>query len=326
MRSYDVQNNGGTFMVRFGIIGAGGIAVKFCDAVKRVEEAEVVAVGSKSLERAEAFAKKNEIPAYYGNYEEMLNKEDIDAVYVATTCNFHYENILQCIDHGKAVLCEKSMVLKKAEAEEIFRRAKEKNVFVMEAMWSVFLPTVKKAREWIKEGRIGTIYLANYLGGIHAQPDHRIFNPELGGGALFDLTVYPIEIVMSLIPQKLLDVKSDIIMGETGVDVTNSLLLQYETCRASLQATAFSRIPSPSGFYGDKGYIQMSQTHRCEECNLYDGEFQLVESYKYPVDNGFEFEIQEVVDCLKAGKLESDLMSHAATLQCLDIFEKCGLA
>ncbi|EET62301.1 oxidoreductase, NAD-binding domain protein [Marvinbryantia formatexigens DSM 14469] len=310
-------------MIRFGIIGAGGIAVKFCEAAGRVEEAEVRAVASKSLERAKTFAAANKVPEYYGSYREMLEQADIDAVYVATTCNFHYENCLLCIEYGKAVLCEKSMVLKKKEAEELFKRAKEKKVFVMEAMWSVFLPTIKKAREWIRTGRIGTVYLANYTGGIHAQPEHRIFNPELGGGALYDLTVYPIEIVNSLIPQKLVDVRADIVMGETGVDVTNSILLQYETCRASLQTTAYSRVPSPSGLYGSDGYIQMTQTHRCERCELYDGEFRLAESFTYPIDNGFEFEIQEVVDCIKSGKLESNLMPHAATLQCLDIFEKC---
>lgn len=190
----------------------------------------------------------------------------------------------------------------------------------MEAMWSVFLPTVKKAKQWIEDGRIGTIYLASYMGGIHAKPDHRIFVPELGGGVLYDLSVYPIEIVSNLIPQKLIDVKADMVMGETGVD---NILLKYETCSASLQCTAHSRIPSPSGFYGTKGYIQMSQTHRCERCDLYDGEFQLVESYSCPVDNGFEFEIAEVRDCLTAGKLESDIMPHSATLQCLEIFERC---
>lgn len=311
-------------MIRFGIIGAGGIAVKFCEAVKRVDGVMVQAVGSKSIDRAYAFAKANKIPEFYGDYERMLQMSEVDVVYIATTCNYHYENCLLCIEYGKAILCEKSMVLHKKEAEEIFKKAKEKNVFVMEAMWSVFLPTVKKAKQWILEGRIGTIYLANYIGGIHANPDHRIFVPELGGGALYDLAVYPIEIVMNLIPQKLLQVKADMVMGETEVDVTNNLLLKYETCSASLQCTAHSRIPSPSGFYGTSGYIQMSQTHRCERCDLYDGEFQLVESYTYPIDNGFEFEIEEVRDCLNAGRLESDTMPHSATLQCLDIFERCN--
>lgn len=310
-------------MIRFGIMGAGGIAVKFCEAVKLTGGAKVQAVGSKSLDRARTFAEKNGIPECYGNYEDMLKESELDAVYVATTCNFHYENCLLCIEYGKAVLCEKSMVLRREDADEIFRRAKEKQVFVMEAMWSVFLPAIRKAKQWIEEGRIGTVYLANYMGGICAKPDHRIFDPELGGGALYDLSVYPIEIVSSLIPQKLVDVKSEIVMGETGVDVTNNILLQFEVCRASLQCTAYSRIPSPSGFYGTKGYIQLAQTHRCERCDLYDGEFRLVDSYSYPIENGFEFEIAEVRDCLESGKLESDSMPHALTLQCLDIFEKC---
>lgn len=312
-------------MIRFGIIGAGGIAVKFCEAVRLTEGVVVQAVASKSPERAADFAGANEVPESYGDYEQMLKEAQLDAVYIATTGNFHYENCLLCIDYGKAVLCEKSMVLTKIEAEEIFRRAREKQVFVMEAMWSVFLPTIKKVRQWILEDRIGTIHLANYIGGIHAQPDHRIFVPELGGGALYDLAVYPIEIMTHLIPQQLLDVRAGIVIGETGVDVTDNLLLIYDTCRASLQSTAYSRVPSPSGFYGTKGYIQMSQTQRCERCELYDGEFQLVESFSYPIENGFEFEIAEVRDCLKAGKLESDIMPHAATLRCLDIFEKCKI-
>lgn len=310
-------------MIRFGIFGAGGVAVKFCEAVRLVEGVTVQAIASKSAVRAGDFAKANGVPEWYGDYEQMLKESELDVVYIATTCNFHYENCLLCIHYGKAVLCEKSMVLEKKEAEEIFRRAKEKQVFVMEAMWSVFLPTIKKVKQWIMEGRIGTIHLANYIGGINAQPDHRIFAPELGGGALYDLAVYPIEIMTHLIPQKLLAVKADIAMGKTGVDVTDNLLLIYDTCRASLQCTAHARIPSPSGFYGSKGYIQMTQTHRCQNCELYDGEFQLVETYSYPIENGFEFEIAEVRDCLKAGKLESETMPHAATLRCLDIFETC---
>ena len=310
-------------MIRLGIIGAGGIAVKFCEAVKLVDGVEVLAVASKSVQRAEDFVKANGVCEYYGDYEQMLKESEVDAVYIATTNNFHYENCLICIEYGKAVLCEKSMVLEKKEAQEIFRRAKEKQVFVMEAMWSVFLPTIKKVKQWIMEDRIGTIHLANYIGGINAQPDHRIFDPDLGGGILYDLCVYPIEILSFLIPQQLLDVKAEIVIGETGVDISNNLLFIYDTCRASLQCTAHSRVPSPSGFYGTKGYIQMSQTHRCQTCALYDEEFQLVEEYSYPTQNGFEFEIAELRDCLIAGKLESEIMPHAATLHCLDIFERC---
>ncbi len=310
-------------MVRFGIIGAGQIAVKFCQAIKLTHGARLVAVASKSLDRAAAFARSNNVSEFYGSYEEMLKNSDIDAVYIATTCNYHYENCLLCIEYKKAVLCEKSMVLHKYQAEHIFKKARENNVFVMEAMWSVFLPTIQKVKQWIAQGRIGDVHIANYIGGIAAKPDNRIFSLELGGGALYDLAVYPIEIVLSLIPQKLIDVKSDIIYGQSGVDVTNNILLKFELCTAALQCTAHSRIPSPSGFYGTKGYIQLAQTHRCERCELYDDNFNLVESYSHPIENGFEFQIAEVRDCITLGKIQSDIMPHSLTLKCLDIFESC---
>lgn len=142
---------------RFGIIGAGSIANHFCKAVEMLEEAEVVAVASSSEERAKAFARANHIPESYGSYEEMLQKSDINIVYIATTHNFHMDNIRLCFDYGKHVLCEKAMVLTAADAEEVFRLAKERNLFCMEAMWSRFLPQYQKAKQWVEEGRIGSI-------------------------------------------------------------------------------------------------------------------------------------------------------------------------
>jgi len=310
-------------MFKFGIMGAGSIAEKFCQAVLLVDGVEVVAVSSKSLQRAEDFSKKNNIPVFYGDYKDMLEKAGVDAVYIATTNNFHYENCMLCLDYGKAILCEKTMVMSSEEALSIFRKAKEKNVFVMEAMWSRFIPAVKKAKEWIEDGRIGTIHIATYTGGINVPDSHRIYAPEFGGGALYDLMVYPIEIVTYLINQPLCAVKSDLKFGPTGVDVADSILLQFESCQASLQCTTHARIPSPSGFYGSKGYIRIEQTHRASTCEMYDHEFGLVERFEEPIQNGFEYEIEEVKKCVEQGKLESDIMPHSATLQCLEIIEKC---
>lgn len=309
-------------MFRFGIMGAGGIAAKFCDAVKRLDDAEVAAVASKSEERAKRFARENGVKGWYGNYEEMLERERPDAVYVATTNNFHFENVMLCIRHDVPVLCEKSMFMTAAEAEEAFRRAKENRVFLMEAMWSRFLPCVQKAREWVASGRIGTVQIANYTGGINAPGDHRIFKPELGGGAMYDLTVYPIEILTYLVNQPLLDVRAEIVRGDSGVDEANNLLLQFETCRGAVQTTTHARIPSPCGLYGSKGYIRLEQTHRASAAELYDGEFRLVERFESEVENGFEYEAAEVIRCIALGLLESEVMPHRDTLECIRIFEK----
>lgn len=310
-------------MFKFGIMGAGSIAEKFCQAVQLVDGAEVAAVSSKSMQRAEEFAKKNEVPAFYGNYKDMLEKAGVDAVYIATTNNFHYDNCMLCLDYGKAVLCEKTMVMSKKEALAVFKKAKEKKVFVMEAMWSRFIPAIAKAKEWIDKDRIGTIHIATYTGGINVPDSHRIFSPELGGGALYDLLVYPIEIVTYLLNQPLRGVKADLKFSSTGVDSVNNVLLQFEQCQAGLQCTTHARIPSPSGFYGSKGYIRIEQTHRASVCEMYDSEFCLVERFEAPIQNGFEFEIAEVKKCVEQGKLESDIMPHSATLQCLEIMEEC---
>lgn len=309
-------------MFRFGIMGAGGIAAKFCDAVRRLEGAEVAAVASKSVERAERFARENGVVRFYGDYEEMLERERPDAVYVATTNNFHFENVMLCIGHGVPVLCEKSMFMTLAEAEEAFGFARERKVFLMEAMWSRFLPCVQKAREWVAEGRIGTVQIANYTGGINAPAEHRIFKPELGGGAMYDLTVYPIEILAYLVNQPLVDVRAEIGWGSSGVDEDNSLLLKFETCHGAVQTTTHARIPSPCGLYGPKGYIRLEQTHRASAVELYDGEFRLVERFESEVENGFEYEAAEVMRCVKMGELESAVMPHRDTLECIGVFEK----
>ena len=148
---------------RFGILGAGGIAHKFCNAVGKVDDACVAAVASKDQKRAWRFAKRHGIEDFYSDYEHLLAREDIDAIYIATTHNFHYENIIACLEHNKPVLCEKSMVPTAAQAQEIFSLAKEKKLFVMEAMWSRFLPHINQARQWIKEGLIGNLEAATEI-------------------------------------------------------------------------------------------------------------------------------------------------------------------
>ena len=170
---------------RFGIMGAGNIANRFCDAVKRIgDDIQVTAVASKSEERARSFAERNLISHYYVGYENMLSSESLDAVYIATTNNFHYSDCLLAISHGIPVLCEKPLMMSAKEASEVFSAAKEKNVFVMEGMWSRFIPCIQKAHEWISSGRIGTVKIATNLGGINAPSYHTNYVPALGGGAL----------------------------------------------------------------------------------------------------------------------------------------------
>lgn len=308
-------------MFKFGIMGAGSIAAKFCDAVLKVEGAKVVAISSKNTDRAKNLAEQYQVQHYYGSYEEMLKFEKLDVVYIATTNNYHFQNSMMCIRHGVPLLCEKCMFMTLEEAHTVFEAAKKAGIFAMEGMWSRFIPSVQKAREWVLNDRIGTIYLANYTGGVNVPESHRIFAPDLGGGVMYDLMVYPIEILTFLINQPLESIQSQICYSNMGVDVTDSMILQFETCQASLQVTAHSRIPSPCGLYGSKGYIRLEQTHRASGVDLFDTEFHLVDHFEAPVENGFEFEIEEVMSCIRDGKVESSIMPHKATLDCIAIFE-----
>lgn len=306
-------------MVRFGIIGCGNIAHKFVDAVKLVPEATIIACASKNQEKARSFAAECAIPKAMG-YEELYASKDVDVVYVATTCNFHYENIRRSLESGKSVVCEKAMVTSSKEAEELFALAEQKGLFLFEGMWSLFLPTVNKAAEWVREGRVGDVSLATYFGGINAPADNRIFVKELGGGAFLDLTVYPFEILSFILGKTGRLMKSDI-QYEKGVDSVDCVIVDYEGTRGMIAGTAHSRIPSPSGIFGNKGYILIEQTHRSDRVRLFDGNFGLVEDFTSPVVNGFEYEVMEACRLFMEKKIRSEKASPEITISFMKLME-----
>lgn len=312
-------------MIRFGIMGAGSIARKFVDAVAQVEDAQVVAVASKSQERASGFAQEKGIAHAYGSYEEMLSRGDIDAVYIATTMNFHYENIKQCLHRGKHVLCEKCMVLNSKQAEEVFSLAKEKGLFVMECMWVRFLPKIEKVKEWIDKGRIGTLKLAQGNLGFRAvvDPDSRMYSPALGGGAMYDLGVYLVEVLGYFAQEELSDVQSTVIRAFTGVDETVNFNLRYGEYLVNCQCSIAAALPGNAYLYGEDGYIVMEKFHVGDRVKLYGKDGKLEEEYVQEDVNGFVYQIREAVRCIQGGLLESKIASHKMTLECCSVFDKC---
>lgn len=311
--------------IRFGIIGAGNIANRFCNAVKLADGAEVCAAASKSMERAQAFAEKNGIADFYDSYEEMLKKADIDAVYIATTHNFHMENIRLCLEYGKHILCEKSMVLTADDAREVFRLAKEKNLFCMEAMWSNFLPQTQKAKEWITSGAIGEIQAVSAVIGFNGggNPESRLYNPDLAGGAMYDIGVYPAEIVSYLVGEPIEDC-----IGTwrphpvTGVDERTSFIIRYSTCDAAIQCLLTSNAREYMIFNGTKGSIELPWGSSGYTAKRYDDRRQLVETYEKRFENGFVYEIEEMIRCISEGKINSDIMPPEATIQCAALYDK----
>lgn len=311
--------------IRFAILGAGGIANQFARAAALVEDAEIIAVASKSsADRAAAFAERHNIPASYGSYEELLARDDIDVVYIATTHNFHADNIMQCLNAGKHVICEKPMVLTENDARACFELAKEKNLFLMEAMWTRFLPALQKARKWIEEGRIGTIQSANAVIGFRAgnDPAGRLLNPALAGGAMYDIGVYAIEIVSYLMGEAVGDVIFKRRNHEvTGVDSNVSMILSYPSADACLQCMFTSNPKEYTVINGSKGFIEIPASHSVREARLFGENRALIETVTEPYENGFTFEIEEVIRCVREGRITSDTNPPEMTIECAKIFE-----
>lgn len=312
-------------MMHFGIIGAGNIARKFRDAVTQTKGAEVTAVASKDLQRSKKWAEEESVPHYYGSYEDMLQDESIDAVYIATTNNFHQENILACLHAGKHVLCEKPLAMTSAHAKEAIQLAQEKQLFLMEAMWSRFLPKSQAVRNWVLNDRIGTVKLMQAtIGWVGNEVNnHRLFVPELGGGALYDLGIYPLELLPYYTNQKIIDVQKLVHRHATGVDDFVSLNLTLEHSYANVQCSFTTKLPEDAYLYGDQGYIRIPKIHFGTDAYLYDREDNLVETFTGKEENGFLYEVEETVRCIQSGQWESSICPHSMTLAACELFEKC---
>ena len=310
---------------RFAIMGAGKIARKFCDAVALTEGCAVCAAASKSMERAKALAAEKGISAAYDSYECMLEVEKPDCVYISTTFDSHCELSMLCVNHGVPVLCEKAMFTGLAEADMVFRAAREKRVFVMEALWSRFLPAVNAARAWVQEGAIGTAVAAEMGIGFAADPspDNRYFGPHLGGGAANDLTVYGLQILTWVLNRSITRAHAEAVAAGTGVDATSLVLLRLgEDVPAVVRSSLMASVDERLVIYGTEGKIVVPHAHYAGEARLLrpdgseaacftDGETR----------NGFTYEIEEVARCVRAGMLESPVVPHAATRACAEIFD-----
>ena len=313
--------------LRFGIMGAGGIAEKFAQAVSMTDDATLSAVASKSPEKAAAFAERNGVRTACASYEDMLSRDDVDVVYIATTHNFHYDNIKMCLDAGKHVVCEKPMVLTEKDARELFCLAAEKKLFLMEAMWSRFLPSVRQAKKWITDGKIGKIQSVSAVIGFKRtrDPQSRLLNPALAGGAMYDIGVYPIEIISYLVGEKITgSVGFCRHNPQTGVDENDTFILRFESCDAAVQCLFTSAPREYVIVNGENGVIEIPSASVNDECFLYNVRTELSGHFKekFPAGNGFVFELREVIDCITRGSLYSDIMPPEATIECARVFEE----
>lgn len=315
----------GDKVIRWGILGTGLIASAFARDLPFAENTEKTAVGSRTKGSAEKFAEEHGVCRAYGSYEELVQDPDVDAIYVATPHPFHKENVLACLRAGKAVLCEKPFTINSEELEEIIRYARDKQLFLMEAMWTRFLPPIVKAREWIDSGKIGEVLLVKADFGYRAawDPEWRLLNPALGGGALLDIGIYPVSFASMIFgtnPEKIL---SSAHIGETGVDEQFSIIMSYPSGKtATLNGSFRVDLTNEAYIHGTEGSIRIPSFFSAKSATLYkDGEE--IETFNDDRKSaGYAFEIEEVGKCLHQGLLESPVIPLDESLKIMKLMDE----
>lgn len=301
--------------LKWGILSTGKIAHRFATDIQFADNAEVAAVASRSMEKARTFAAEFDIPKYYGSYEDLCQDPEVEAVYIGTPHNFHLENSLLAIENGKPVLCEKPVTISPDELEKLIAAAEQQHVFLMEGMWTYFLPAVTTAKKWVDEGRVGKIrhVKAEFGFSVPFDPDGRLYNPDLAGGVLYDMGIYPIAITWLILGKKPKSIELYSHIASTGVDDDVFCTFHYDEYYAHLHASFRAKLGNRALIMGEKGTIEIPDFWEAGEAILYDGR-EVIDHYHDPRNGrGFEYQITKVSEDIMNGKTESEVVPFSTS-------------
>lgn len=315
-------------MIRWGIMGCGKIARKFASDLLLVSNAKLVAIASRNKENADAFAGEFHADKIFYNYEDLASCNDVDVIYIATPHALHYENAMLCLQHNKAVLCEKAFALNAKQASQMIAEAKNRNVFLMEALWTKFLPNYNKLISVLNDGLIGDIksVLIDFGFRTEQPPTGRLLNPALGGGTLLDIGIYNVFMALSILgtPQT---INAFALKTNQDVDEQCSVLFRYDSgAMAQLFSTFLTNTPTVCNIGGTKGRLHI--THR------FYTPFAQIEYYPGTPDTkqilfasenergwGYHYQAKHVCECIENGLTESPVMTHADTLAIMNTLD-----
>ncbi len=313
------------------VLGPGRIANKLADSLKILPQAKLYAVGSRALERAQEFADRHGFEKAYGSYDELMNDPEIDIIYISTPHIGHAKYAIECLKHKKAVLCEKPFAMNSGLVKEMIAAAKENNQFLMEALWTRFLPHIDKISQLITEGKIGEIKIVEADFGFIGNPDPtwRVFNPALGGGSLLDVGIYPLFLILHLLgtPDK---ISSFAQLSEHKIDEACTAIFKYEKAIATMHSSIITKTKTEANIFGSEGRLRLlGRFFNPTDIVYYDNE-ENSEKIHIPFEgNGFNYQAQEVMSCLDKGLKESPkwpLQSSLALSETMDkIIEQCGM-
>lgn len=310
--------------MKIGILGAGGIARVMAETINGMEEAQCYAVAARDSGRAQKFAEEFGVEKAYGSYTEMLQDSQVELVYIATPHSHHYEHVKLCLEHGKHVLCEKAFTVNAAQAEEILKMAEEKGLLLTEAIWTRYMPMRKTIDEVVASGVIGKITSLSANLGYVIEQNERIHAPELAGGALLDLTVYPLNFASMVFGDDIVEVDASCVKIDTGVDGQDSVMLTYRDGRmATMYTTIHAQTDRRGMINGSLGYIEIENINNYESMKVYDLDRKVIASYEAPEQiTGYEYEVRAAIRAIQEGKTECEEMPHAETIRMMKLMDR----
>lgn len=308
------------------VLGCGKIARKFSSDLKLLPNARLYAAASRDLQKAQEFAAELGFEKAYGSYEEMVTDPNVDAVYVATPHSHHHSHAILCLNHKKAVLCEKAFALNKNEAEEMVACAKENSTFLMEAFWTMFQPSFKKAMEIIQSGELGKLKIVRSDFAFNAPFDEnkRLYNVKLGGGSLLDIGIYPVFAALTSLGKPEI-IKTFAHFASTGSEESISIIFKYKDGQMANLTSSFAGFsPTQTEYWFEKGYMVLNpKWHAPTNVTIWKdgGETQTFPS-EHKEGFGYQYEAAHVMECLDAGKIESNKMPWQMSLDLMETLDR----
>jgi predicted dehydrogenase len=307
------------------ILGCGKIARKFANDLKILPNARLYATASRAYENAQGFASEMGFEKAYGSYEEMVNDPAVDVVYIATPHSHHFEHALLCLNHRKAVLCEKAFAMNSKEVSLMIEAARKNNTFLMEAFWTMFQPSFQKAMEIVRSGELGALKMVHSDFAFNADynPEKRLYNVALGGGSLLDIGIYPIFMTLMALGTPS-EIKTMASFCPTGAEESIMMSFKYSGGQiASLVSSFACHSSTQTEFSFENGFVRLNRRFYTPTSLTYWKSFEEEKliTFEKGVGFGYELEAAHVMDCLDAGKIESDLMSHSISADLMGIMD-----
>ncbi len=315
--------------LKWGIIGAGIIAQHMADALRLDPNSRLWAVASQTLAKAKMFAERNGVE-HACTYQEIVDSKEVDIIYVATTHNFHFDNTKLALQHGKHVLLEKPFTVNARQARELVRLAREKNLFLMEAIWVRFLPSMKMLKKRIQNNEIGEVRLFNISFGGIVDPRfaERLKDPLLAGGVTLDMGIYPISFVCYLLGELPADIKSMTRFSDRGVDEISNYMFRFPSgCLTNICTSYNLKMKNEAMIYGTKGFIEFPDFQAGERyaISMHEGSNKIRDRREVVEpnhSNGFIYQVEETVRCIQEGKLESAIIPLDETIAIMEVMDK----